>query len=678
MAGNVRGTPRSEGPVRVRREELIRPDEQRRDFPSRVAQRHLERREGPRWALFAYGIVLTALLIIGGVTYTTYAFSKYRGVVLPGVYVERTYIGEMTPNQAEFALLQQLSPVFKKGPVKLVYRGQTPLIWSPTMTDIGYHPYVNKTVTAAMKVGRQETFFEQLLDRLPVHPTHVLQLVHSLDGKTARRYIRLNIKPHIYRKMVNAHLVAQGNDLRVIKESPGVELDMQGSLSALRSVLGSLTVPVLAVHTRNVAPPITDAYATRIRREVENFLSHPPVIALGKHVIVMKRSDLLPMIQFSERQDNHHHTASLVMDVLANAVQHYVAGLAVGVDRNAQIAQLEFNGRHVRIVRPQHTGRRLDQTSAEALLLKAVQSLKPQARLKFAIATTQPAIDTTNPATLGITTFLGGGFTSFQGAGDVRTVDIQNIASTLDNLLISPNEDISFNYLVRTGWPSRVYNDEETDRGGTLVPGKGGAMQQVATTFLRAMYQVGLQVTERHAHAFRLPWYEDLLGLDAIVSPDGLNDLRFHNNTGKYLFLKTNVQPVRGDISISVYGPNIGWSVHISSPKILKIVHHGSEIVQQDNSLQPGESHRIAWAHDGADVIIHRTVTRRGGKRITDSLMSSYSPNTAIVQVGSLPTATPRKAKSRTPTPSTTSSATPIAPTPGLTPGPSPTPTFNH
>src|SRR5579872_1883878 len=80
--------------------ELIRPERKPHVFREREAQRHLHRKERS-WAPIAYSIFLIAVLIIGAVAYTTYAFSKYRGVILPGVYVDRLDVSGLTANQAE-------------------------------------------------------------------------------------------------------------------------------------------------------------------------------------------------------------------------------------------------------------------------------------------------------------------------------------------------------------------------------------------------------------------------------------------------------------------------------------------------------------------------------------------------------------------------------------------------
>jgi vancomycin resistance protein YoaR len=186
-------------------------------------------------------------------------------------------------------------------------------------------------------------------------------------------------------------------------------------------------------------------------------------------------------------------------------------------------------------------------------------------------------------------------------------------------------------------------------------------MQQVATTFLRALFATGLKVKEHHAHEHRFKWYEQPVGLDAVVAPDRGWDLAFANTTGKQLLIKTRVEPVRQEVYIYVYGPRLGWSVAVDKlGKITKIYPHGPKIVRDDPTLPQGETRHIQWAHDGAQVVVQRTITYPDGKVSTDEIDSTYRPWKAIVLVGSNVPATATPAPTKTPVPSPTT----VAPTP--------------
>src|SRR5579872_6194070 len=96
---------------RARREEFVRPVRQRHEFSSREAARALHLKER-RWAPIAYAVFAVAILVIFFTTYTAYAFSEYRGVILPGVYVDNTSLAGLTESQARDVVTARLAAIY--------------------------------------------------------------------------------------------------------------------------------------------------------------------------------------------------------------------------------------------------------------------------------------------------------------------------------------------------------------------------------------------------------------------------------------------------------------------------------------------------------------------------------------------------------------------------------------
>lgn len=659
-------------PVRSRREELIRPVVQRRVFSTREAQRVLQRKER-RWAPIAYAVILAALLVIFATTYTTYAFSKYRGVILPGVRVDAQSLAGMTPAQATNVITNRLAAIYGV-PIILTYGPQR---WSPSKKDIGLQYRVQSTVNQAVQVGRTGSFLPDLFDRLPFRTDHPVPLLYNVNERVLKAYINKRIFPSkvVHQAAFNANLTIRAAHVHLIPSRPGVTLDVTGTERAVHAALGLLSKRTVTLPVTRIPPVITDAYARGIQHRVEAFLSRPPVIGIGRRVIPVTRASIASMLFFPASPVVRGGKADISLHVNPAVVSGFVGTLASQVDRSPHDAVVSFDGRHVTVVSPRRFGRALDQNEAVAKLLNVLRGLKPGARLRFTVAATPPPIDLANPASLGIDTLLGAGATSFSGAGPIRLADVVNISQRLKDVLLPPNQSISFNQLAGTGWPSRVYLDAERESQGQLVPGPGGAMQQVATSFLRALYGAGLQLLERHSHVYRLPWYESPggigpIGLDAVVNPP-TDDLRFYNNTGKYVLLEPRVEPIRQELYIYVYGPKLGWQVSFDKlGTILKVYPHGPTITRADPSLLPGQRIQIAWAHDGADTVVERAITRPNGNVTVQRLNTHYRPWRAIVQVGPSAPATDTPTATGTPSASGHRSSG--------TPGPTPTPTFSH
>lgn len=670
MARTAREPAQPSSTEHVRRVELARPAHRQWDFSERQAKRWLEKKERPRWAPIAYGVFFAALLTIFCISYTTYAFSEYRGQILPGVSVDNMSLAGLSHNQAVKLLETRLDAIHAVH-FQLFYRGRSRTqVWNPSPDDLGVRYNPSETVKLAEAVGRTGPFLAQLIDRLPLHPRHQVPLLYHANEAQLRTYLQSAVASNLHQPKVDANLAIdkQTGVVRIQPgSSPGATLNLAAAERIVHAALGSLSPRKLALEVNAIPPVITDAAALRVKRRVEAFLSHPPVISVGKRVIVTSRADFGPMLSFQRQYGRGW--AAIKMTVYTSSVSAYVAKLASQIDRQPQNAKVQFAAGQAHLISPRKTGRALQQDIAFTRLLATVKSLKANARLRFPVTVTQPPIDLTNPASTGINTLVATGQTSFSGSGRVRLADITAIAAKLDGVLISPGEVVSFNALVSNpaGWESRVYDDREAENGsGQLVPGKGGAMQQVATTFLRALYWSGLTLRERHPHAFRLGWYEPPVGLDAVVDPSTGKDLVFSNSTNKYLLLQTRVEPIRHELYVYVYGPRLGWHVDIVD-KVTRTYPHGSAIMQVDSTLAPGDVRQIFWAHDGADTVVQRTVTLPNGDVKIDKLVTSYKPSRAVMLVGSVqPTATPGVRKQRK-----GATATPL-------PAPTATPTFSH
>lgn len=649
-------------PEHPRREELARQSRRPEiNFQQREAKRWLEDKEHA-WAPVAYAVFAIALVLIFATAYTSYAFSKYRGELLPGVHVDELAVGGMTPGQATIVIGRQLQAVHRV-PFHFVYSGSQSALHDPKPADIGLKWLISETVAEAMGVGRAGPFWRQLVDRLPFHPVHVVPALYQIDWGLVRTYLRQVIAPALETLGKNASLSATNGRIVLHHSVVGRRLDIPQAVADIQAALTSLSTQNVSLRVLAIQPAITDSAAQAVRARVERFLAGPPTLVVGKRSIPTSRFTFVPMLSFNESTSGHAPTIRLL--IAQQALHAYVSSLARQIDRPPQNARLDFAAGQIRVITPRRTGRTLDQNQAYQALAGALTALRPKAHIQLQVAITQPSMDLTNPASLGISTLLAEGETSFSGAGATRLNDVIAIAKVLDNDVLPPNQDVSFNTLAGIDWPSRVYDDREAQSNGLEVPAAGGAMQQVATTFLRALYSSGLTLLERHAHVYRLPWYEPPFGYDAVVAPGRNWDLRFHNNTHHYLLIQTRVEPVKQAIFIYVYGAKLGWHVSVDpTGKITRSTPHGPQIVRQDPSLAPGDVRQIAWPHNGAQTVLHRTITRPSGQVIQDEIDTTYSPEQAIIEVGGGgapgPTNLGRK-KGR-----------------GATPGATPTATFSH
>jgi hypothetical protein len=350
--------PSSRTATRFRYPELARPVERRKTFHQREAQRYLRRKES-RWAPIAYIVFLLAILSIFSVAYTSFVFSKYRGEILPGTFVDRVPLSGLTQKQAENLCDIKAASNYVFRPVKLVYNANS---WEPKPREIGLVYQCDRTAKEAMNVGRTGTFLAQLIDRLPVHPDHTVPLEYSLGkGTRLQGYVQNTIGTFLSAKPQDAKLHWRHGVVTLTKSVPGRQLDVPETLTAVRSALGSLTQQTRNLDVLTITPAIRNSDAAIVLGRVNRLLDHPPVIAIGKRVVQMKRADFQPMLTFSDAPEKR----TIFVNVNPDRVKSYIATLAeTQVDSVPQDAKLSFAAGHVQTVQHAHNGRSLNRDAA--------------------------------------------------------------------------------------------------------------------------------------------------------------------------------------------------------------------------------------------------------------------------------------------------------------------------
>jgi vancomycin resistance protein YoaR len=345
------------------------------------------------------------------------------------------------------------------------------------------------------------------------------------------------------------------------------------------------------------------------------------------------------------------------------AVRSYISSLIAPFDRAPQEPQFNYDAGKVSVVAPARNGLAYADDAASSQFEKYFQAWTPGKKIHVQFHTVKPAPLSTNPASLGIKAILGEGSISLAGSPPARQQAVAAIAKQLNFVLIQPNTTISFNQDVNegpsgTGWPQADYDDAGTMRSGHWQVGAGGAMQAVATAFFGAGYAAGLPVVERHAHPYLPPWVRPA-GMDAVVSPSG-NDVQFDNDTSGYVLIQARYEPIQRMLYIYFYGRPTGWTVSISSPKLLATVPAGPAQTRYDASLAPDARELISAPVTGYRYQVTRVVTdTKNGKQLRqDALTSVYGPRPAVYLTGSVSTPTP------TPTPTPTQTTPPSTPTP--------------
>ncbi len=243
----------------------------------------------------------------------------------------------------------------------------------------------------------------------------------------------------------------------------------------------------------------------------------------------------------------------------------------------------------------------------------------------------KPAVSTKQANTYGIKELVGEGTSLFHHSIPSRIYNIALAASRINGILISPNEEFSFDKALGDVSAFTGYKQAYVITNGKTVLGDGGGVCQVSTTLFRTLLNAGLPITERHAHAYRVGYYEEdtLPGFDATIYVPTV-DLKFLNNTGHYLLIQNDMNQDEMSLTFKIYGTNDGRKVTLTIPVITNQIPPPAPLYQDDPTLLKGQVEQTDFAASGATVTFSRRVTHGSEVLINETYISNYQPWRAV------------------------------------------------
>jgi vancomycin resistance protein YoaR len=291
------------------------------------------------------------------------------------------------------------------------------------------------------------------------------------------------------------------------------------------------------------------------------------------------------------------------------------------------------SGNNVRVV-PAQPGIGLDAQATTRNLLAAMLSTTNR-RADLRVATVTPERTTREARAMGITGLVGAYETVYGGIAN-RIHNVQLVAHLIDNHLIAPGAEFSFNGTTGERSADKGFLEAPVIINGELKTGLGGGICQVSTTTFNAAYEAGLSITDRTNHALYISHYP--LGRDATVNyPD--TDLKFVNDTEHWIWLRTYVGS--SSLTVALYGApqhrrvesDVSPLVVTGEPKVKRV---------SDPNLLVGETALEESGTPSRSTSVRRRVYTSDGELLYDhTWYSSYVSEPRIVRVGSKPKPAP-------------------------------------
>ncbi len=227
-----------------------------------------------------------------------------------------------------------------------------------------------------------------------------------------------------------------------------------------------------------------------------------------------------------------------------------------------------------------------------------------------------------------------------------RNTNIQIGCQKLNGQKFKAGATISFNELTGLRTLENGYRYAQEIVNGEYVPGIGGGICQVSSTFYQAALHAGLKVKSRTCHA-RLPLYMEK-GADATVADRGI-DLKMINSTGGeiIIYAKTTKVKNKNYCEISIYGqknPN-GYTYKVTHETIETIPIPLEPVTKEDKDathVTYTDQEKVTKGEEGYKVRSYQIVLDQNGNEIDriDLGISTYKAVAPTRWIGITPRST--------------------------------------
>ena len=224
---------------------------------------------------------------------------------------------------------------------------------------------------------------------------------------------------------------------------------------------------------------------------------------------------------------------------------------------------------------------------------------------------------------------IGGAATAFNSQNRGRTENIKISVNAIDNTVLMPGEEFSFNDSTGPRSAEAGYKEASIIVGGEFTTGIGGGVCQVSTTLYQAALKSDMEITSRRNHGLPVSYVP--MGQDATVSY-GYIDLKFKNNKKYPIYIEGFVSG--GEVHIKLYSKKTD-NIHINlKSEILEVIEPEMQI-KKDGSMYLSERKISKSGNRGYRVETYKVYLQEGGE-IKKELVSRdyYPPRDGIIIEG--------------------------------------------
>ncbi|MCX6081732.1 MAG: VanW family protein [Chloroflexi bacterium] len=603
--------------------------------PIRFVRPDRERREsGAAWIQMSVALLVGASFFLFVLIFLSLGYRlMYSGRIFPGISIAGVDVSGLKTSDAAIKIEAALTfPT--SGRIVLRDGGN---VWVETPANLGMQLDPTASADAAFEFGRAGGLFQNINDQLNAGQVGVIiPPVIVFDQGVAYTYLQ-NLAPLVEKPVTEASLVITGLDVSSQPGQLGHKLDFDSSIVYIHAQMQSFRDGEIPLVILDQAPQVMDAsvQADAARR----LLAAPFAITLpdarsgdpGPWQI--EPVDLAPMLRVGRLGSGPG--SQYVVQFDRDRLHGYLETISKQVDRPEADARFIFDEQTGQIypIQASRVGLRVDSRGSMDAIQKAVGAGEQSAILR--VDATQPLVaDTATSQQLNIVQLVGSQTTYFVGSSAARKNNIETAASKYNGLLVAPGATFSMGQYMGDVSLDNGFAEALIIFNGKTIKGVGGGVCQVSTTLFRTVFYAGFPIAERHAHAYRVLYYEQgpggrsdpsLSGFDATVYFP-LVDFKFTNDTPYWLLMETFFDSASSSLTWKLFSTFDGRSVQATFSGPTNNVPALPPTVTFNPDAAPGSVTHVDYAVDGADVTINRAVIRNNQTLLSDHFVTNYQP----------------------------------------------------
>lgn len=489
-----------------------------------------------------------------------------------------------------------------------------------------------KTVEEAFEKGRQGALGQKLFERFYFRLSgKKISPIFFLEEKEVRNFLTANFSIYEVKKREAGFKIDFQNGVKVeiSPESPGRIFDYDSALEEMKNRLANFGINEVFLKLKEDRPKVVRLAVEKIKPELEKILAQGDLnfYSADKNFVVPREE----WSQWLEAVPDEGSSSLAKLAVSVSLMEKFIKEKVVPqIETTFEEAKFAVEDGKVTEFRAGTPGKKIN---LDALTLVVSRALLQggERNIQLVLETINPQMTLEKVNDLGIKELVGVGQTNFKGSPANRRHNIKIGAALLNGVLIAPGEEMS---LIKKLSPINAQNGylpELVIKDNKTIPEYGGGLCQISTTMFRVSLNAGLPILERSNHAYRVPYYEPPVGVDATIY-DPRPDFRILNDTGRYLLLQTKIEG--NDLIFELWGAKDGRQATQTEPKKFNYRAPPPAKLVETLDLPAGKKKCTEKAHAGLDTVFTYTVVYPNGEVKTQDFKSHFKPWGEVCLIG--------------------------------------------